>query len=510
MNGPAATAPGATALDTDAPPAWPTAAGPAPQPSSSWTEVPLGRSVPKVLAAIVAAAVLADLSVQTRAGGAAATAMVIVLCASLARHGWVVRRGGRLLLGAAAGLSVFLVLRVSPWLVALDLGVIAALMALACSAERDGRFGDSRFATIGRRLASTAVSMLTAVDPLVRATGKVVPGTGSGRRRTLRSVLRGLLIAVPVVAVIGLNLASADAVFASLFEVDLHLDRWVGHVVVVVIAACVAAGWFVQASRPPVTHPTRSMSVGAVEASVVMVSLTALYAVFAWTQVLVARRGPDYVARTTGLTYAEYARSGFFQLLWVAGATAVVLLVVRSVVVPTSRAAARWIAATGAVAASLTLVVVHAAIVRLDLYESAFGLTLLRYGATAFAWWLGAVFVVIAAWFVLGLRSRRDWLPTALGLVTLAMVVGINVADPEATVMRHNVERARAGASFDVQYALRLSDDAVPALANSVDELPPETTEALRRDLCPVTDGGPARWTFSEAAADDARRRLCS
>jgi hypothetical protein len=322
--------------------------------------------------------------------------------------------------------------------------------------------------------------------------------------------VRGLLIAVPIVTVIGLNLASADAVFASLFEIDLDLGRWVGHVVLVLVAACVAAGWYAQASRPPVTHPTRSVSVGAVEASVVMVSLTGLYAVFAWTQVLVARRGPDYVARTTGLTYAEYARSGFFQLLWVAGATAVVLLVVRSVVVPSSRTAARWIAATGAVAASLTLVVVHAAIVRLDLYESAFGLTLLRYGSASFAWWLGAVFVVIATWFALGLRSRRDWLPTALGLVTLAMVVGVNVADPEATVMRHNVERALAGESFDVQYALRLSDDSLPTLADSADELAPETAEALRRSLCPVTDRGPVRWTFSEAAAADARRQLCS
>jgi hypothetical protein len=466
--------------------------------------------VPKVLVAIVAAAVLADLAVQTRAGGAAATAMVLVLCVSLARHGWVVRRGGRVLLGAAAGMSVFLVLRVSPWLVALDLGVIAALMALACSADRDGRFGDTRFATVGRRVASTGASVLTAVDPLLRSVGQLVPDAASGRRRTAWPLVRGLLIAVPIVTVIGLNLASADAVFASLFEIDLDLDRWVGHVVLVLVAACVAAGWYAQASRPPVTHPSRSVSVGAVEASVVMVSLTGLYAVFAWTQVLVARRGPDYVASTTGLTYAEYARSGFFQLLWVAGATAVVLLVVRSVVVPSSRTAARWIAGTGAVAASLTLVVVHAAIVRLDLYESAFGLTLLRYASASFAWWLGAVFVVIAAWFALGLRSRRDWLPTALGLVTLAMVVGVNVADPEATVMRHNVERARAGESFDLQYALRLSDDSLPTLVGSADELAPETAESLRRSLCPVADRGTVRWTFSEAAAAEARRQLCS
>ena len=42
----------------------------------------------------------------------------------------------------------------------------------------------------------------------------------------------------------------------------------------------------------------------------------------------------------------------------------------------------------GVVASGLTLVVVHAAIVRLGLYEDAFGQTRLRWYSTAFAWWL--------------------------------------------------------------------------------------------------------------------------
>jgi hypothetical protein len=398
---------------------------------------------------------------------------------------------------------------VSPWLVLVDLTTIAVLMSLACSAERSGRFGDTRFATVGRRLASTASAMVVAVDPLVRAVGATVPRSDGGGRETARSVAKGLLLAVPIMVVIGVSLASADAVFASLFDLDLRLGRWVGHVVVVSLAAVVATGWFVQASRPPVSHPARSFSVGAVEAIVVMVGLTAVYAVFAWTQLVVARRGPEYVAATTGLTYAEYARSGFFQLLWVAGATALVLLVVRSVVVPESRAAARCIAVTGTIAALLTLVVVHAAIVRLGLYESAFGLTLLRYASTAVAWWLGAVFVVIAAWFALGVRSRRDWLPTALGLVSLTLVVGLNVADPETTVMRHNLDRVRDGAEFDVDYALRLSDDSVPTLIESIDLLTPDQLRWVRFDLCPDGPGGPTRWTFAEAAAARSVQQLC-
>ena len=88
--------------------------------------------MPGVLASVAVVALLVDLAVHSRAGGAAAMTAIVVLCAALVRFGWVARRGGRVLLGLAAAMSVFSVLRVSPWLVLLDLVTIAVLMALAC------------------------------------------------------------------------------------------------------------------------------------------------------------------------------------------------------------------------------------------------------------------------------------------------------------------------------------------------------------------------------------------
>ena len=474
-------------------------------------EVPLGRSAPRVLLVVFAAAALADLAVHTRAGGLAGCLMILVLCAGLVRHGRVVRRGGRVLLCGAAALSSLLVVRVSPWMVLTNLAAIAAVMLLACSAERSGRFGDTRFSTTARRVTSTGSAMAAAIAPLARTVAAAAP-SGPSSGGTARALAKGVLIAAPVVAVIGISLASADAVFASVFDRDLRAEQWVGHLAVLVVAAWIGTGWFVQATRPPVTHPPRSVALGAVEATTVMVALTVTYAVFAWTQFAVARRGPEFVAATTGLTYAEYARSGFFQLLWVAGATALVLLVLRSTVVPTSGLAGRCMSASGTVAAALTLVVVHAAIRRLDLYEAAFGSTMLRFASSAVSWWLGAVFVVIGAWFAagaLGVRSTRDWLPTALAVTTLAAVVLLNMAGPESTVMRHNLDRAAEGAEFDLDYALRLSDDAVPTLVDGLDGLPAGQAERLQSRLC-ADHEGPERWTLPEMAAGRAVRELCS
>src|SRR5207237_8333932 len=67
-------------------------------------------------------------------------------------------------------------------------------------------------------------------------------------------------------------------------------------------------------------------SLGIVETCVVLGALDALFAAFVAVQFRSAFGGAAFVERTTGLTYAAYARRGFFELVVVA-ALALPLLV---------------------------------------------------------------------------------------------------------------------------------------------------------------------------------------
>ncbi|MFN7149143.1 MAG: DUF4153 domain-containing protein [Microthrixaceae bacterium] len=477
----------------------------APAPTSSLPSPPVGpgavpgRSAVGVVATIVAGAALWDLALRSRAGGTAAFAAVLTLCAGLARSGWVRRRGGRVLLRAAVVVAGFLVLRSSPWLVAADLATIAVLLALACTAESGAGLFRVRFSAVARRLLEAVGALIVGVGALAATFGALLPERRGGT--VTGSIARGLLLAAPIVAVLGVGLATADAVFASLVQVELDLTGVVPHLVVLGGATWVSIGWFVLATRPPVRSAPSTPWIGSVEALVVMCGLCALYAAFAASQLLVARRGPDYVQQATGLTYADYARSGFFQLLWVAAATAVVLLVLGTATRPAGRGVDRLLRATGVLAAASTLVVVHAALVRLGLYEDAFGATLLRVAASTTAWWLGAVFVVIGASFLVPSTRPRSWLPTALGCVTLATVLVVNTVDPEHRVVAHNLERARDGESFDVSYAMALSADSVPVLVEGLQDLDPTESSAALRELCARHGAGPTRWNVAERRA---------
>ena len=159
-------------------------------------------------------------------------------------------------------------------------------------------------------------------------------------------------------------------------------------------------------------------------------ALVALYAVFAITQLVVIAGGADHVLRTQGLSYAEYARSGFFQLLAVSAITLAVLTVLRAAIRDDDMHVRVVVLFETAV--FLTLVIVATAIARIELYDDVFGLTMLRLMSEVFAAWIGAVFLLAALRFRRGGGFSRAWFaPAGLGLALVTLLV-LNVANPRS------------------------------------------------------------------------------
>lgn len=480
------------------------------RPSPAAAEVPRRRARHGVLLLVVVlAGVLLDVAVRTPLDGFAFLAAIVVLTMALVTLGGVRSTTCRALVAAATIPALFLCLRTSPWLVLPDLLAVGVLLALGTSTWPGDSLFDLAFGQIPRLAHSTSSAFVVAPGRIMGSIGAMrSPGERSPGR--CAAIGRGLGLAVPVVAILALLLASADAVFASLLDLDVDLWAVPTHLFVVVAGMWVAAGFLTNASRRRAVPPRRpTLTLGSVEVVVLLTGLIVVYALFAAARLLVALRGDDYVVETTGLTYAEYARSGFFQLLWAVGLTLVVLLGVRAAVETAPPNARRRVAALSLVAVALTLVVVHTAIVRLGLYEEAFGLTMLRLYSSVFAWWIGAVLLLTAV-AIAGLGGRRRWLPGAVLCSALATLLVVNVMDPEALVVERNAQRAAEGAEMDLTYALGLSDDAVPAVVAALPELEPSTRRAALRELCDRDAAEePASWNLSSRAAARALAETC-
>lgn len=470
------------------------------------TTIPLDLSLVRpadwrALAIVGSSALAVDLAVRSGVVGAAGALAVAVAAGGMLASGRISNRQSRAMVALAPVFGVWLALRMSPWLVPIDIGAAGGLLALGASFARGGSVFDLSLPQAVVRAVTVAVHALStpafALEP-VRMPGRRLSAGGGGRQA--RAVVRGLLLAVPVLVVLGALLASADAVFASALRWNADPAALAAHVVAIVIGAWGTAGLLrVASATPPRPVPGSGWGMGRVEAAVVLGSIVALFAAFAAAQLVVLAGGGRHVLETAGLTYAEYARSGFFQLVAVAVLTLGLVMSVRALA---DLRGTRLLFVLGEATVALTLVIVYVAVRRMDIYEQALGLTMLRLYVRLFSLWIGAVFVLLGL-ALAGLGSRRSWLPAAAGVVGLAVVLALNVVSPEAVVVRHNVAFAQRTGRFDPAYLGELSEDAVPTLVEVLPRLQKPARRAIRAEIC---RGSSWRWT-GWAASNLSRTR---
>jgi hypothetical protein len=490
----------------------PTTPPPPPAPVEPARDLSFGT--PAALIALVLAAVLVDLAFNTAlAGWAVFAAVAVTVIALMATER--MRSAQAIVIAAGAFVpAVFLGLRASPWLLTVDVLAIVGLLALGAARALGGDLFDTRFTTLFRQVCRLLLAVLIAPVVLVQSVVGLRAGAtaadGEDVERHYGALLRGLALTLPIVLVIGAVLASGDAVFASFLRVDLPLENLGPHLFGFVAGTWLVAAVLTQATlAKPEEPPVRRPLIGPLEGSMVLGGLIIVYALFATARLLVALRGDSYVLETTGLTYAEYARSGFFQLLGAAALTVLVLLLLRTAVDLPTTASRRVFAFLAAAAVVLTLVMVQSAVIRLGLYDAAFGLTLLRLYSTIFAWWIGAVLVLVGL-ALCGVGARRSWLPGAVACSALITLVLVNVVDPERMIMNRNLDRLHETGRFDTYHATGLSDDGLVVLVDRFDELGIQHRTEVRAELCGRSRPDPRATTnLSVRAGTDAWARLC-
>jgi hypothetical protein len=324
-------------------------------------------------------------------------------------------------------------LRDAQWLVAVDL---AAAVPLASASLAGGRTLD--------QLARGAAAVATRLPALPKLVSLPAPVRSFGPAAT--GTLLGCVLVVPF----GALFLSADSAFAELLQAALPDTRLLpGRAVAFVLVALAASGLFAAArTDPPAPAGDPDARFGRVETTIALGLLDLLFLAFVLVQLAVLFGGHDHVLRTNGLTYAEYARHGFWELLLVAGLTLAVVV-----------AARRWGRPSrlllGALVA-LCLVVVASSLRRLGLYEGVYGFTRLRISVQATDVWLAGLLLLALAPARIAPRAALAWTAAALAAFTLA--------NPDRLIARHNVDRFETTGKIDADYLHSLSADARPEL----------------------------------------------
>lgn len=436
---------------------------------------------------------LADQALHAGAFGFGAAATLIGCAALLVALGRLRRREPLLLASVGALFGLCLVLRASPWLVWPDLVAATALLFLAGSLSESGSLFDIGSTELIARTVHALAHLSTGVTFIAR------PVAASRERlSTWAPVARGVLIAAPICILLAVLLSSADPVFASFFNLNVDPGQLAVHASFVVLGGLAMAGLLRLAAAEPVERMDGPVwRLGSTEALVVLALLDGVFAAFATAQVLAATGAATETLRSAGVTYSEYARSGFFQLLWVGGITLVVLILFSRITSLSTSAHRLAFIVLAEVAIGLTLMIVIVAFHRLSLYQDAYGFTMLRLFSHVFAGWMAVVFVLLGA-ELLGVWHRRRWFVGATIGTAVVVLLSLNLVNPEAVVVDLNVSHAQSAHEFDATYLNELSSDATPALFESL----PDLDSSLRTEVARAACGGnrlysPTIWAFN-------------
>ena len=393
-------------------------------------------------------------------------------------------------------------LRAAEWVLALDL---LGGVGLACFAVTSAETWRATFLAPFRVLDALLWVPANLVRPVTdRLRGIDTAGLGT--------FVRTAGITLALVFVFGMLFMSADAAFAQLANdvllPDLRIDTAVARVVTFSIVALFTGA--LALAKPTVQIVSGEVATAASTRKVIewvlpIVVLNVLFASFVAVQMTVLFGGRHHVELTPGLTYAQYARQGFFQLLAVAALVLVVVAATIWVARPGDRRTRRIAQVVLGTLCGLTLVVLASAWYRLDLYEDVFGLTRLRVSVYASIIWLAAIFALLIA---AGAVWKSAWLPRAAIAITAVGLLAFTIANPDALIAERNVARYEATEDIDLSYVGTLSEDAVPALT----ELPEELRDcvlaeiALRRET--RDDLSWTEWSYSRTQARATLERL--
>lgn len=224
-------------------------------------------------------------------------------------------------------------------------------------------------------------------------------------------------------------------------------------------------------------------------------ALTVLFGVFLGAQFVALFGGDDYVQRTAGLTYAEYARSGFWQLSAVSILTLAVILAVLHWASQETAADRRWLRILLSAVSVLALVIVGSALARMWTYQQAYGFTVLRLLVEVCELWVGLVYVLV---LVAIARLRWNWVPRAAVGTALGTLIALAVLDPEHLVADRNIARWEHGKRLDTDYLSTLSPDILPALTRLPAGLRADIEDPIRADL---EDDHWWSWNLSRSSA---------
>ena len=287
----------------------------------------------------------------------------------------------------------------------------------------------------------------------------------------IAGIVRGLVIALPIVLCFGSLLASADLVFSQKLDEFFDTEKifeYIQRTFIILFFAYILAAAFLHAAIHSKDENVTAESqfvikpfLGFTEAAVILGSVALLFLIFVVVQFQYFFGGETNIG-VAGYTYSQYARRGFNELVIVAFFSLVLILGLSTLTRREEQSQKKMYSGLSVAVVALVMVILVSAYQRISLGIDWHGFSRLRLYPRVFLIWLGILLLVVA---ILELLRRERYFALAAVLASVGFAVSLTFVNVDAAIVRHNVPRTLHGKNLNVAHLASLSVDAVPALA---------------------------------------------
>lgn len=285
-------------------------------------------------------------------------------------------------------------------------------------------------------------------------------------------IVRGIVIAIPIVVILFKLLSGADPIFATLYgpltfspstQLIISLALFTGAFFWGITA--VKDRFHLHAIPPEAIPEKESMSI---EALIVSLGTAILFGLFLFVQIqYLFLEVPETQLQHLGIniaTYSEYVRQGFFQLLIAAGIATTIVAISARKIHSMARPFKLVLQGSMMVVTIETELLLLSAAKRLSLYAGAHGLTISRILGMIFLVWLSAVLILLI--YSLVKRIKRIHFFIALFVISTGALVSVNVVPIDSIVATSYPPTVNG--QIDYIYIANLSSDARDAWSSII------------------------------------------
>lgn len=316
---------------------------------------------------------------------------------------------------------------------------------------------------------------------------KVYKGT------VVKRVLIGVLISIPILSIIIGLLCQADPMFAHVFREVFRWFKYIfsfeffGYVICGILAWIYFASYFINAKikkrRTPQTA-TSTIKADTVISATILALVNFVFIVFCYVQFAYLFRGQT--VSDVVINYADYARQGFFQLLFVTVINFVMVLIFNKLL--KNMEYKMLIKILLAVLCLCTAVLIYSSFYRINLYISRFGFTIMR-GLVVTFLLMESVLVVIT--IVMLFMNKRNLANTYIP-VMLAFFLIANFTGSEWLNTKMNIKRYIDTGNYTDGYFYQTGKQSqylAKDFLNELDNLSYEDVEDVRKDVIRAING---------------------